>query len=281
MSIDEKDTLYNKYLSGLALYGDNLSTDDIRAWYAVEESGYYDLVTNIFFKDAEYTYEYAALNEYHGYRHIRGRHFRRALALGCARGDDVAPFADNVDEFLAIEPVEKWWAPSIGGKRAKFVKPSLAGDIPCGEGKIDLVVCLGILHHIPNVTHVISEIARVSATGAYFLMREPISTMGDWRKPRAGLTKNERGFHLMWFEETLLRAGFRIERRAFCMFPTTVRLGKLFNTNAYAHRTFVIQDHLVSSIMSWNYHYHRDNLFKKLAPGSVFYVLRKIGECRV
>jgi hypothetical protein len=264
------------YFSGEKVVGDDLSIEGIRDWYVEEESGYYDLVNSVLFKDTGYFYEYDMLNEYYGYRHIRNRHFHRALAFGCARGDDVEPISENVDEYLAVEPSEKWWSPSIGGKPARFVKPSVSGEIPCGAGEIDLTVCLGVLHHIPNVTHVINEISRVSASSASFILREPISSMGDWRKPRVGLTKKERGFPLKWLDHRLADAGFEVQHRALCMFPITPRLGKMFGMGAYSNRSFVILDQLMSAAMSWNYHYHRDTLFKKLAPSSVFYVLRKI-----
>ena len=265
----------SKYLSGTSLYGDDLSIEDVQSWLAEEEYGYYNLVNNVFFRETKYVYEYGALNEYYGYRHIRNRKFRLALTLGCARGDDVEPLAGNIDNYLAVEPAEKWWRPTIGGKPARFVKPSTSGDIPCGAGEVDLTVCLGVLHHIPNVTHVVNEISRASAPSALFLLREPVSTMGDWRRPRPGLTKNERGFPLAWLDKTLTNAGFLIERRALCMFPLTSRLGKLFRRNAYSNSGFVLLDRLFSVATKWNYHYHRDNVFKKVAPASVFYILRK------
>ncbi|WP_084484772.1 methyltransferase domain-containing protein [Methylosinus sp. LW3] len=267
----------NAYLRGDVLFGDDLSPSDIEKWHADEERGYYELVHSVFFKDSDYVYEYAALNEHYGYRPIRGRHYRRALALGCARGDDVAPIADNVDEFLAVEPAEKWWSRSIGGKSARYVKPTMTGEIPCGAGEIDLTICLGVLHHIPNATRVINEISRVSATNAHFILREPISTMGDWTKPRVGLTKNERGLPVKWLDKTLSDAGFVFERRAFCMFPLTGRLANLLGGgNAYSNPKFVAIDKVMSAAMSWNYYYHRDRWFKKIAPSCAFYILRKI-----
>lgn len=263
----------NAYFSGEKVWGDDLTIEGIKAWYAEEETGYYDQVVS---RNTEYVYGYAALNEYHGYRHIRDRHFHRALALGCARGDDVEPLAESVDEYLAVEPAEKWWRPTIGGKPARFVKPIPSGDIPCDAGEVDLTISLGVLHHIPNVTHVINEISRVSAPNALFLLREPISTMGDWRKPRVGLTKNERGFPLSWLDERLTQAGFEFKRRASCMFPITPRLGKLFGVQAYSKEIFVMLDKLMSDATIWNYQYHRDTMLKKLSPACIFYILRKV-----
>jgi len=275
MTIGSHDRAHKDYLSGKKLYGDDFGPEELKNWYEDEELGYYNLVHDSSDDETEYAYGYSALNEHYAYRFIRDKHYHRALTLGCARGDDVEPISKNVGEFLALEPAEKWWRPTIGEASANFVKPEVSGDIICKTGSIDLTVCLGVLHHIPNVTHVINEIARVSKSGAIFVLREPVSTMGDWNNPRRGLTKNERGFPLSWLDDTLTRAGFEAEHRALCMFPATPRIGSLLKVSAYARRDLVILDKLFSTVTRWNYHYHRDKPFKKIAPANVFYVLRK------
>jgi len=267
---------YSIYFLGHELFGDKMPENELTKWYSEEELGYYELVRDVSFKHTEYVYNYGALNERHGYKHIRNRHYRRAIALGCARGDDVAPISGYVDEYLAIEPAEQWWSPTIGGKPATFAKPNPLGDLPCGSGEIDLALCFAVLHHIPNVTHVINEISRVSAPGGRFLLREPISTMGDWRRPRVGLTKNERGFPIEWLDKTLVDAGFTFERRAFCMFPLTNMLGKRFGVRPYSKPNLVLFDEFASNLTKWNYHYHRNSWLKKIAPGCAFYILRKL-----
>jgi len=126
------------------------------------------------------------------------------------------------------------------------------------------------------VTFVLGEIARVLKKGGIFLLREPILTMGDWRRPRRGLTCDERGFPLEWLDEQLANESFRVIRRRFCMFPGTHRLAAALRLKpAYNSLPLTIADWLISSMLSWNLHYHRDTIFKKVAPSSVFYVLQK------
>ena len=217
-----RDNFEREYFQGERVYGDDFSPAQIKEWYHQEETGYYDLTKS----HAAYSYGYHALNELHGFACLYERAFDCCMALGCARGDDVAPLAPRVRKFIAIEPAEQWWSDTIGGTPASFIKPAVSGDISLPRSVVDLATCLGVLHHIPNASHVLREIARVMRPGGLFLIREPILTMGDWRKPRPGLTRNERGFPLAWLDENVTRAGFRIVRRRLCMFPGTKRLAR-------------------------------------------------------
>jgi hypothetical protein len=53
--------------------------------------------------------------------------------------------------------------------------------------------------------------------------------------------------------------------------PTTERFARLLKLpKPYNRRVFVAADWAMSTLMSWNLHYHRDTLLKKLAPAQVF-----------
>lgn len=267
-----EDQFEHRYLRGKRVYGDDFSPAQIKEWYEQEEQGYYDLTRT----HGVYRYGYHALNRLHGFAHLQRRTFDCCVALGCARGDDVAPLAPQVRKFIAIEPAEQWWSDNIGGSPAAFVRPAVSGDIALPDSAADLATCLGVLHHIPNAGHVLGEIARVIKPGGVFLMREPILTMGDWRRPRRGLTRNERGFPLAWLDEKITDAGFRVLKRRLCMFPGTRRIGRVLRVGStYNNRALTVLDWFVSSTLTWNVHYHRDTIFKKIAPSCVFYVLEK------
>ncbi len=269
-------------ISGRTLYGDNFSPDQIQEWYATEVTGYFNLVSdhnNITSDGNEYAYAYHALNNFHAINTLRQRRFDICLAMGCAAGDDIAPLAPVVQRFIAIEPAEKWWRGEIGGKPATYMSPSAVGDIPLDSATVDLATSFGVLHHIPNVSHVVGEIARVLKTGGVFVVREPISSMGDWRRPRTGLTANERGLPVEWFEELAENKGFRVVRRRACMFgPLSAISKKLGIRSPFSVAPIVKIDYLLSEALRWNVRYWRDSFAKKLAPSSSFWVLERLRQ---
>ena len=266
-------------ISGRCLYGDNFSSDQIREWYDSEVTGYFDLLSDhykVTDADNEYTYEYDALNQFHAIGGLLNRQFDTCVALGCAAGDDIAPLAPAVQRFIAIEPAEKWWHNEIGGKPAKYMRPSAIGDIELESGTVDLATSFGVLHHIPNVSHVVGEIARVLKPGGLFVLREPISSMGDWRKARVGLTANERGLPMQWFESLARRTGFKIMARHACMFgPLSAIIRKFGVSSPFDRMPLVKLDWLLSEAFRWNSRYWRDTFSKKLAPSSAFWILER------
>jgi SAM-dependent methyltransferase len=266
-------------ISGRRLYGDNFSSDQIREWYDSEVTGYFDLLSDhyrITDADNQYNYEYDALNQFHAIRMLRKRRFDTCLALGCAAGDDIAPLAPVVRRFIAIEPAEKWWHSDIGGRPAVYMRPTAIGDIKIDSATVDLATSFGVLHHIPNVSHVVGEIARVLKPGGLFVLREPISSMGDWRKARAGLTANERGLPMGWFESLARTTGFRILARHACMFgPLSTITKKLGISLPFSRMPIVKLDWFISEALRWNARYWRDTFAKKIAPSSAFWILER------
>lgn len=269
-----------EYLSGKALWGDNLSLEGLESWYASEKSGYYDLATKYYSDGASShegeDYEYAALNHLHAFSYVEKEQWGACVALGCATGADVAPIAAFVDRYVAIEPAEKWWRSEIGGKPAQFLAPTVQGTIPVESGSAGLVTSLGVLHHIPNVSHLLRESARVLRKNGLLILREPISSMGKWWEPRAGLTPNERGLPEPWLRQALKDSGFAIVRWRHCMFsPLSVLAGKLKLRSPFRYRSYCLADWALSEATAFNSTYYRPTFLRKFAPGSVFVIARK------
>lgn len=262
-----------KYLSGDKLYGDDFTNDEILEWFADETDGYANLGAKNILK---YRYGYHCLNQFHGFKFIKNLRFNNALGIGSAYGDEFKPIAKNINKIFIIESSDEFLcSKKIVKTPCVYVKPSSYNNIDFEDKYFDLVTSFGVMHHIPNVSHMINECYRVLNKNGVMLLREPIVSMGDWRKRRPGLTKRERGIPLKILDEIIVNAKFKIINRAICHFPLIPRLSNKININAYNSIILTVVDAFLSKIFSWNINYHRTKLYEKFAPASVFYVLEK------
>jgi SAM-dependent methyltransferase len=260
------------YLSGRALYGDDFSIDEIADWFEDEQEGYAELGAKV---RATYVYGYHALNEYHGFRHLPSIMFERVLGFGSAYGDEFQPIIDQIHNLVIVDPSDAFVQDTVLGVPASYVKPQVSGVLPFHDAQFDLVTCLDVLHHIPNVNTVVNELARCTRPGGYALIREPIISMGDWTRPRLGLTQRERGIPQDILGTIVRRAGFGIVTSSYCMFPLLAELFGQMRISAYNHKVTTIIDALLSSLFSWNIRYHAVKLTQKIRPRVIFLVLRK------
>lgn len=262
----------DKYLEGNKLYGDDFSSSEIEEWFREEEEGYADLGAK---KAESYKYVYHALNRRLGFDSIRGACVDRVLGFGSAYGDELLPVAEAIKTVTIVDPSSAFIRPSVLGKPATFIKPSVDGRLSVESNSFDLITCFGVLHHIPNVSAVIKELARVLAPGGHMLIREPIISLGDWRVPRRGLTKRERGIPLKILRAFIQNAGLEVVRESVCMFPVTTRLFRWLRDDPLNSTFAVSLDVLVSSWFRWNINYHPRNRLQFLRPTAAFFVLRK------
>lgn len=264
-----------EYFSGKRLYGNDFNSEQIDEWFADEKEGY----ANLGSKDQEtYKYMYHELNIKCGYSNLDDPKFDNVLSIGSAYGDEFHPIAHRVRKLTVLDPSDSFSAAKNEHfQNVEWIKPNSNGVMPFKDNTFDLVVCFGVLHHIPNVGFVLNEIHRCLKNGGTFIVREPITSMGDWRKPRIGLTKRERGIPINLLLKMSKNAGFSIEKKVFCMFNP---LPKLLNylklkVPTYNSKFLTNLDIFLSHIFSFNQTYHRKTPLKKIAPSSIFMVLRK------
>lgn len=256
-----------EHLRGALLYGEGLDDAALAEWFASEEQGYAEL------PEARGDNPVAALHRLHALRHLPPRFYAHALALGAADGREYAVFAPLVERFTAIEPGRGFWRPEIAGRPADYRMPAQRGTIDLPDGACDLACAFGVLHHIPNVSEVLTELARVLAPGAPLILREPVVSLGDFRQPRHGLTPHERGIphHLM--NRMLVEAGFEVVARSWAGFAGLPRVAaRLGIANPWDSRGFVALDAALSRAMAWNARYWRPRLRDKLAPTMAYWV---------
>ena len=250
-------------LSGQSIYGDDFTADELRAWYADEESGYATLEHE---DSQNETYLYRGLDTTYFLPHLRGRKLD-ALGVGSAFGLEFELIREELRSLTVIEPAERYWRPEVAGQRVDWIKPKPEGDLDLADGRFDLIFCLGVLHHVPNVSHLVKELHRVARSGCVLCIREPITSMGDWRLQRPGLTRRERGLPWEVFGNALQTAGFGIRSRRMIGFGPLLKAASALGVRApWNQAPFVRLDAWLSAAFAFNYSYHRTSLPRRFAP---------------
>jgi len=212
------------YFSGHKLYGDEFEINDIIEWFKNEETGYADLGAK---ENDKYNYVYHASNWFYGFRYLRNKYFNNSLGLGSVYGDEFIPIARQIENIAIVDSSSHFVVSDIEDTSVTYFKASETGKLPFDDNAFELVTCFGVLHHIPNVSYVVSEIFRCTDYRGIVLIREPTTSMGDWRKTRKGLTKRERGIPLKIMKEIFQKTGFEIEKFSHCFFPLIPRIWKI------------------------------------------------------
>jgi 2-polyprenyl-3-methyl-5-hydroxy-6-metoxy-1,4-benzoquinol methylase len=145
------------------------------------------------------------------------------------------------------------------------------------DNSFDLVTCFGVLHHIPNVSTVVREMARCTKPSGWQLICEPTHSMGNWERPRRMLTSRERGIPQALMRKFILESGLQIVRERKCMFSLTSRLEYLLPKRQFVYNTpwITALDDYICCLPIWSRRYHATNVLQKLRPLAVFFVLRK------
>jgi len=262
----------SEYFSGRRLWGDDFSRDEIEAWFRDEADAYFKLEA----KDrSSYEYDYHKLNRLHGYRFLPDGRLGNALCFGGAYGEEIRPIAARCDRITIVDP-GAYTTEAIDGTPVEFRQPDASGKIPASDSEFDLVTCLGALHHVPNVGTVLREIGRCLRPGGHALIREPIVSMGDWRKPRSGLTARERGIPYPILLELIQRGGMAPKRVARCVFPLTPRIGRSLGVSWFNSPTLTRLDALLSKACVWPTVYHPIRPYQRIQPSAAFVVAKKI-----
>jgi SAM-dependent methyltransferase len=265
-----------KYASGSVVRGDDFTPAQIKEWYNQEAEAYADLGSKEYDK---YSYGYHALNNLHGYKYLPSTlKIQNALGFGAAWGHELYPVVDKIANLYIIEPSDNLRSEKVKNLTPIYSKPTVEGNIEFDDNFFDLVTCFGVIHHVPNVSTVIKELYRVTKPGGYILLREPVISMGDWTKARKGLTANERGIPLNKFMAifTDLKAEIVHEGLCFCMTAFFQRSWeKISKTPIYTYKSYMLLDKYLSKLFSGNLHYHATKKMERIAPQSVFYVIKK------
>jgi SAM-dependent methyltransferase len=260
------------YLRGEALWGDDFTAEEIEQWFRDEEEAYADLRHS---SPQAYHYCYHALNRLCHYRYLRAGRFSHALGFGAADGEELLPLASRLDRITIVEPSGQFFRPDIAGVPVTFVKPKADARLDFPDAAFDLITCFGVLHHIPNVSAVMRELARCLQPGGFICLREPSTSMGGWWRPRRGLTRRERGIPARILTGMASGLGLRVVSSVPVTSPFTARVSRLLKLDYFNSAALVRFDRLFCAMLQFNRVYHAATRVQRLRPGSIALVLEK------
>jgi SAM-dependent methyltransferase len=270
-------------LSGEELLGDSFTQSDIDHWFSIEEHAYADMSkANAWTKKslfpvlvkARRKYSYNAINCLHAFSKLPDVFFENVLGFGSAYCDEFIPIMERIGRVDVIEPGDIFTEHHLVGKDVTYHKPTASGDMIFNENSFDLVVCFSALHHIPNVSKIISEFSRVMKPGAWLLIREPTTSMGNWYEERKGATPCERGIPPKLMRNFIMQNGLTLRHTSLCGFPVLQKFLGIIGLNpSYAFYAWV--DAILSFLFQYNYTYYTNNVWSKIRPGARFYVCTK------
>ncbi len=219
-------------------------------------------------------------NRYHLFKHIKGRFFKNVLSIGGAFGHELLPIKAQLGNVTIMESSAYFAANSDIYSRlhapVRYIKPLPTGELPFSPCTFDLILCLGVLHHLPNITKFISQIFRCLNDDGIVLIRDPIFSMGDWTRKRKDLTPHERGIPPRLFINMIKQAKFTILHRSYAYFqPFLALFTKIALRNPYRHKVIVVIDHVFSKLFAGFNRYHRESIWDKISPTAIFFVLKK------
>jgi SAM-dependent methyltransferase len=260
-----------EYYSGRKLFGDDFGLEEIREWYGLEENACFEIYDQGKKRMPNNDY----LHWQAGYRRALADRpsLGKVLGLGSGNGEEFRPVRQWIEHLYIVESAEGYFQ---NDATTTYAKAQVDGTLGFADDFFDTAVNIAVLHHIPNVSHVLRELFRTLKPGGICLIKEPVTTLGAWHVPRkAGLAPCERGFPLALLDEMWQRTGFELVHRTGFEFPPLRHLRDRGGIDTYNSPFWTGLDRLCCRLTRWNYHYHRTGFFQKLAPSYVFLVLRK------
>ena len=261
----------DEYYAGHKLWGDDFGLDEIREWYRLEENACFEIYDQGRRRMPNNDY----LHWHYGYRWaLDGKSsLGKVLGLGSGNGEEFRPVRKWIEHLYIVESAAGYFH---NDATTTYVKAQMHGSLDFADDFFDTVVNIAVLHHIPNVSHVIRELFRVLKPGGICMVKEPITTLADWHPPRKkGLAPCERGFPRSLLEKMVVQTGFEIVQKSYFEFPPLRHLRDRGGIDTYNSKFWTGLDRLCCRLTDWNYRYHRRGWLQKLAPSYIFLIVQK------
>ena len=254
------------------LYGDDFTIEAINQWYKEEEEAYANLYGESVTSN---TFEHTNFDTLFGFNRIPQKKYKNVLGFGASWGYEFLPFIQNIEQLTIIESSEKTVSEKLGDIRPTYLKSLSSGTIELADNTFDLLTSFSVLHHIPNVTYVLSELIRITKKNGYLLIREPIHSMDLGNPQRTGLTKNERGIPKSYLLDILKNNNCEIVHASYHYFMYAFLSRKLKNPAFMRSKVYLRIDKFFSRLFLWNLHYVAKNPSQRIAPQYIYIVARK------
>jgi SAM-dependent methyltransferase len=180
------DSYIAECFAGERIYGDDFDADALQDWFASESGAYQALGSDSAEAGESGSYPYHTLNNWHGFRHLGTKNFKSVLCLGGGDAEEITDAGILAVSITVVEPL----TPSVvedegGSSRAGviYVSATAEGDLDLEDDSIDLITCFGTLHHIANVSYVLTEMARYYRSGNILQKIAPTNYAIVARKP--------------------------------------------------------------------------------------------------
>lgn len=266
-----------------SLAGDDLSSDQIIKWYKEEELAFDASEVSIYSKNLEidpfYIYLRSLILKLSDCLRWPEKNKKiKVLCIGPGDGSEIKNIKGLLNNNLYFIESSNYFIDllEINFPGSNILKSEPLGEINLKDASIDIVICLSVLHHMPNVTKIISECYRVLDKDGTLIIREPCSSMGNWKNPERKSTPNERGIPRKWLLKTSKKIGFQKLKSTPIAFLPLSKLFKLLRLNKFMQSNlYFILDRLISLLLVNNDKYFRKSFFQKLGPNVYFYELRK------
>jgi len=262
------------------LYGDDFDSNAIRQWFW-EEAQYHNQFSGGRFDEHPQMYQvfdwYRAFAPYfHPVRTMR------VLDFGCAEGQALAHLPEDRRgfQYVGIDSSQSLLdAARLRNPDGEYRQMPEDGRIPADDGEFDYVIVLGVLHHVPNVTHYLGELSRVLGSGGRLIVREPSHAMGrpvGSHQVLPGLSPNERGIPGSYLSAQLRRLQMTVLAVRPAYHGAVLQLLRRWQPkSATGWRLLVTLDGLLNDLSGWNWRYDRPQLWQKLAPTANYVVAQK------
>jgi hypothetical protein len=111
--------------------------------------------------------------------------------------------------------------------------------------------------------------------GAWILIREPTTSMGNWYEKRQGLTPCERGIPTKLMLQFFNKCGLSLRYTSPCDFSVLQRFLNKIGIEANNNIFCVWLDAMLSLLFQFNQVYYPKNVLQKIRPGTQFYICQK------